>query len=190
MRPVILLTTVSILAPFTSVIAQEQPPVRPGDRVRVTHECRTTVRQDPLGKTHTRCRKDKGTLAAATADSIVLGVDERGTQLTLPVASVTRLEVSRGRKSRVALGAGIGALTGAATLAVIGANLNVCDGGYEGACAGVGAGVGAVGGALVGLVIGAVTKTDRWEEVPLDQLRVSLAPQRDGQFALGLSFAF
>jgi hypothetical protein len=46
------------------------------------------------------------------------------------------------------------------------------------------------GGAAVGLVVGAFTKTDRWEEVPLDRLRVSIVPQRDGRFALGVSVSF
>ena len=49
--------------------------------------------------------------------------------------------------------------------------------------------VGAAGG-IVGVIIGYGIKTDRWEEVPLDQLRVSLAPQRDGGFALGFSVRF
>ncbi len=31
---------------------------------------------------------------------------------------------------------------------------------------------------------------DRWQEVPLDRLRVSVAPQRDGRFGLGLSVRF
>jgi hypothetical protein len=57
-------------------------------------------------------------------------------------------------------------------------------------CFGVGAIVVAVPSAFVGGIIGAFIKTDRWEEVPLDRLRVSFAPQRDGRFALGLSVAF
>jgi hypothetical protein len=46
--------------------------------------------------------------------------------------------------------------------------------------------IGAVAGGLVGYFI----KTDRWEEVPLERLRVSLAPQLDGGFALGFSVGF
>jgi len=42
---------------------------------------------------------------------------------------------------------------------------------------------------VVGAITGAFIKTDRWEEVPLDRLQVSFAPQRDG-FAVGLSVAF
>ncbi len=42
----------------------------------------------------------------------------------------------------------------------------------------------------MGAMTGSFIKADRWEEVPLDQLRVSFAPERDGRFAFGLSVAF
>ena len=49
-------------------------------------------------------------------------------------------------------------------------------------------------GTVAGLIAGAVIKTDCWtdcwEAVPLERLRVSLAPQRDGRFALGFSVSF
>jgi hypothetical protein len=38
--------------------------------------------------------------------------------------------------------------------------------------------------------VGALIKTDRWEEVPLDRLRVSFAPKRDGRFTVGFRIAF
>ena len=47
-----------------------------------------------------------------------------------------------------------------------------------------------LGGAVVGTLIGSAVKTDRWEEVPLDRLRLQVAPQRDGRFGLGLSVRF
>ena len=46
------------------------------------------------------------------------------------------------------------------------------------------------GGGLVGGTVGYFNKTERWEEIPLDQLRVSLNPQREGGFALGFSVRF
>ena len=49
---------------------------------------------------------------------------------------------------------------------------------------------GALLGAGVGAVVGYFIKTDRWEEISLDRLRVSFAPQRDGGFVLGLSVEF
>ena len=57
---------------------------------------------------------------------------------------------------------------------------------------------GALGG-IVGGFVGHNIKTERWEEVPLEcrfcrvikqRLRVSLALQRDGRFALGFSIRF
>ncbi len=53
-----------------------------------------------------------------------------------------------------------------------------------------GAGVGVLVGGLLGLGIGALIKTDRWEEVPLDQFRVSLVPQWNGGRALGVAVSF
>ncbi len=47
--------------------------------------------------------------------------------------------------------------------------------------------VGAIAGWLVGVPF---FKTERWKQVPLDRLRVSVVPQRDGRFALGFSVAF
>ncbi len=37
---------------------------------------------------------------------------------------------------------------------------------------------------------GYLIKTERWEEIPLERLRLGLAPQRDGGFALGFSVRF
>jgi hypothetical protein len=49
-----------------------------------------------------------------------------------------------------------------------------------------------VGGALgmIGGVLVARKPVDRWEEVPLGRLRLSVGPQRDGRFAFGASVAF
>jgi hypothetical protein len=42
----------------------------------------------------------------------------------------------------------------------------------------------------MGAGIGALIKTGGWQEVSLEHLRVSFAPQRDARFALGLSVSF
>ncbi len=100
--------------------------------------------------------------------------------LLVPVASINRLEGSRGRKSNWAEGAGIGLLVGAATGAIIGLASDTDSGGFAPCCtaetlAAVGALVfGGVGG-VIGLIIGASTTTERWVEVPLDRLRVRFA---------------
>ena len=49
--------------------------------------------------------------------------------------------------------------------------------------------LGAIGG-LAGGIAGNFIKTERWEEIPLERLRVSLAPQGDGGFSLGFSVRF
>ncbi len=57
-------------------------------------------------------------------------------------------------------------------------------------CIATGAVIGFFGGALVGALIGAGIREDRWNEVSLSRLRVSLRPQRDGTFGLGASVRF
>jgi hypothetical protein len=54
----------------------------------------------------------------------------------------------------------------------------------------MGAGVGGLVGLVVGLGVSPLIKTERWEEVPLDRLRVSVAPQRDRRLGIGLAVAF
>ena len=107
----------------------------------------------------------------------------------LPIDVITRLEVIRGRKGRTAEGAIIGAgfMGGLMSLAAISACGQLsCSAGEVvrkvGFAAAIGAGIGAL--------IGSAFTGDRWEEVPLDQLRVSVVPQRDGRFGLGLSVRF
>ena len=102
---------------------------------------------------------------------------------------MTRLEVSRGRKSRWLSGMGLGLLAGAGIGAFAGGFSSSCTHEWGSLCTMVGAGTGASLGLLTGLTIGALVMTDRWEEVSLDRLRVSFVPQRDG-FAVGMRFAF
>ncbi len=193
MRHATILVAILAFTPLANATAQV--PVRPGARVRISHDCRTRTLSS--GATRIDCRTEKGTLAALTADSVVLRIGEPATPLAVSLASVTRLDLYRGRRSL----AGRGALIGLVVLGGFGAiaGFNLCE--LDETQAGCGLGdhlLGSVyGGALFGLlgiVIGAVTgaliKTDRWEEVPLDRLRVSFVPQRDGRFALGLSVRF
>jgi hypothetical protein len=52
--------------------------------------------------------------------------------------------------------------------------------------AGIGAGVGLLGGTVVGFTTGAV----RWVPIPLDDVRMGLAPLQSGDTGLGLSVSF
>jgi hypothetical protein len=68
-------------------------------------------------------------------------------------------------------------------------DLDFCSA-FAGTATAGGAAAGALGGLVAGALIGRLVKTDRWQEVPLDRLRVSFEPQRDGRFGLGLSVKF
>ena len=118
-------------------------------------------------------------------DTLILGATE------CPLASVTRLDVSRGLKSNGGVGAAIGfpagaLLTVAYCKAVDKTGCELFDDDLTPFLALV---FGALGG-VVGGIVGHNIKTDRWEEVPLERLRVSLTPQPDGRFALGFSVGF
>ena len=130
------------------------------------------------------------------SDIIVLETGEIGAHTRIPLASVTRFELSRGKSRHAGRGALIGLGIGAGGGAIIGAIAEVSGERYcidTCAAAGVLTAFTAIGLAIPGLVIGTVAgaliKTDRWEEVPLDRVRVSLAPTRDG-VSLGMRIAF
>ena len=45
-------------------------------------------------------------------------------------------------------------------------------------------------GAVVGTLIGAAIRRDRWETIPIEQLRLGVSQQRHGGVMLSASFAF
>jgi hypothetical protein len=177
------LFAVLVLAPSTDAIAQAQP-LLPGQRVRVT--------APTLG-----INKQVATFQTLENDMLVMSADST---MRCPIAAVIRLDVHRGQKSRIGKAALIGSLVGASVGAAAGAVLaGRCEGstshlvgpdcgpGYIGAGAVVVGGV----GALVGVGIGALSgPTHKWEEIPLNRLRVSVVPQQGGRFALGVSLRF
>ena len=105
---------------------------------------------------------------------------------------MTRLDVSRGQKSNALLGAGIGLAAGALGAVVF------CEFVEKGSCELFDDDItleaalitGAIGGVAGGGVVGYFIKTDRWEEFPLERLRVSLSPQRDGRVRARVSVRF
>ena len=162
---------ICILGGASTKIAAQEPLVS-GSRVRVTApDC--------------ALRGEAATFRTLRADTLVLETTE------CPLASVTRFDVSRGQKSHALLGAGIGFTAGALGAVVI------CKVVEKGSCELTDDDItleaalitGAIGGLAAGIA-GYFIKTDRWEEVPLERLRVSLTPQRDGRFALGFSVTF
>ncbi len=173
----ICLSAALLVLPLTTALAQQQPPpLEPGARVRIT--------APDLG-----IEKQEATFQALRGDTLAVTADSA---MALSLSSVTRLDVYRGQKSNLLLGMGIGFAAGAGLGALMDAAVD-CEEDFdfsdESTCVGFAPAGGAVGGLLVGTTAGLLIKSDRWEEVPLDRLRVSLVPRRDG-FALGLSVAF
>jgi hypothetical protein len=133
---------------------------------------------------------------ALTADSVVVRLLEEAERLVFPLDSLERLDVYRGRARATGRGTFVGVATGLVIGLVIGLDsrakceercVSMCE--RCGRDAVVGATLGPMRGAAVGAGVGALIKTNRWEEVPLDRIRVSFAQKRDG-LALGLSVSF
>jgi len=172
-----------LLAPFSTVSAQEPLPIEPGQRVRVTAAGLGMNKQ------------------AATFHSLDGGILTVTTDSTLqcPLSDVTRLDVHQGRHGHPWRGAGIG--FGAGVVAGVFTALLVCQGQQGQDCydestdmtwliAEISGASGGLVGAGIGALIGANVKTDRWEEVPLDELRVHSLVTPDGRFGLGVSLRF
>ena len=181
-----ILVAILTFVPLASATAQEPPPVKVGDRVRVTAS---------------GIRKQAGRLEALSADTLVVAVAD--STVTFPVASVTRLEVSHGIDFS---GVGVGAIIGGSALGSLGllAGLGAaheCGPGFielfceysaedvllvTAVMVVVGAAVGSVFGLLASIGDG-----ESWERVGPPALRnLSVAPQRDGRLGLGLSVRF
>lgn len=136
-----------------------------------------------------------GTLLALRPDTIVVGNSKT---LELAISSLTKLEVSRGKESKARTGGMIGFVGGAVAGAVIciasecSFTVGSGDGGsdplYDNPL--VSTGLAAIlGGAVgygVGVLIGSTIKVERWEEIPLDQLRLMTAPSPGGGLSVGL----
>jgi hypothetical protein len=207
------LTTALLVAGPVAAATAQQETLEPGARVRVTAvgyglgakvpallidvegdgADTLVLRPDPMGA------ESELRLPWEVPDMIGSGTRE----VRVPVAFVEKLELFRGRGTsgaRVAKTAVLGAAGGAMIGLVIrflSSLPPLCIEFLEsGVCVseepqpaswGIVA-LGATGGAVVGGLYG-LTPKDRWEEVPLDQLRVSFVPGRDG-FAVSISVAF
>ena len=173
-----------LVIPYTTLSAQPILPVEPGARVRV-------MICEPALNSRDSCERNVGTLLSLSTNTMTVRTDS---VLALPLATVAKLEVIKGRNN---LPVYVGMITGALGGAVVGVVTASGEHQPRGALdfglylhdPEVAAVVGALLGSFVGGVVGTFFRTDRWEEVPLDRLQVSFAPRRDG-FALGLSVWF
>ena len=177
-RAVLYLVAVALLPPVQAISAQRLP-IRPGQRINVRSSA-------------TRPDRIEGIYVGTIGDTLYAQTLGSGRSVAIPVASVTRIERWAGhrfRQSNIGRGALYGALVGGFVGFV---GLSNQSGSIVQFSAGQSVGIAvlfAAIGAVPGAIAGALIKTDRCEEVPLDRMRVSFAPQRDG-FALGLSVSF
>jgi hypothetical protein len=157
--------------PLAPLAGQQAMPIQPGARVRVT-------------ALHLDLVRHVGTLARVDADTLVVDATP------VPIQWISELDVSRGRKSHWLAGMGIGFLAGAGVGALVGAT--ACTGGdlyIPEACALIGAGLFGAIGIPVGTLIGAAVRTDRWEAIPLDRIRVRAFRRGDGRLSLAVSLS-
>jgi hypothetical protein len=153
------------LVPTATAVAQVAP-LTAGQRVRVT------APELGIHKLPALFQERRGDVLVLRADSTV----------SLPVTAVTQLEVHDGRHGHLWRGVGVGALAGAAAGVLAGPALSQCPSQgcdtspvLQSAVGGVAFGL---AGGLVGGLVGALAKTDRWVDLPLDQVRVSIAERR------------
>jgi hypothetical protein len=167
---------VAAVAP-SAAVAQEPTPVQPGQRVRV----RSLLAHRPVVT---------GAVESIGRDTLVVR-PEAGAAAAIPLSSIARLEVSRGRHSRWLTGLVVGAGAGAVTGAIIGAATHDEDDWLF--SAGENAVLGAVLftpiGALTGTVIGLLVKTERWKSVPLDRVRPTVGGGSHGRVTVGIAVA-
>jgi len=164
-----LVAVLAAVAP-TEILSQDKPSIKPGSRVRVTAPSVFDKRV-------------AGTVSEVKSDTLAVSVEEGVSVLLVSLKDVTRLEVSHGRRSHAGLGAKIGAMTGFVTgFVLVVATYEECTGfcpapdpGPVGTAAIAGLAFG-IGGAALGAIVGALIKTDRWEEIPLDELRIEPSP--------------
>jgi hypothetical protein len=150
------------------IAAQTTPPVEEGSRVRLSL----------AGPDEKRLT---GTVAAVGGESLSLVAGGGRDTTTVPLRSISRLELSRGRRSMeggALLGGAIGAGLGAAgTLVWVASSCFKTGTSSGGNCptGGTAAGVilaGGAGGALVGVLV----RPERWVRVGWTGLRASVGP--------------
>jgi hypothetical protein len=190
MKPAIVVPSAVVFLCLTlGAGAQSEPPLTPGQRVRVTAAA-------PGRFTGTLT----ATLMNVDADRVMLFDPQNGAVTELPTSSILRLEVSQGRRRHTRKGLLIGTAVGLGYGAFVYASQleepQGC-GGYNTepphACskgeAAVFAGVMAATYAGAGAFLGHHKQTEVWSAAPVERLKVTLQLQRDGG-RIGMAFRF
>jgi hypothetical protein len=158
--------------------AADAPALASGNKVRITAPQFGT---EPI----------VATVAGFVGDTLVLATDERGTHyLAVPVRSITKLELSRGKAAGLTIaGAAIGLLVGGvvgAAIATAGEDERPRQGwpvgdvtiGEEGLADATGVLLGGVAGAFLGAMIGHSLSSERWTTITLRGGNVAVTPWR------------
>jgi hypothetical protein len=165
--------------PVAPVHAQAQATwPEPGTRVRVTSTCDADQRQAERSPA-SRCSV-VGTFVRAQAGALAIVVADSTSRLRL--ADVSLFEVSRSMRSHRLLGAASGMVVGGAITFVVlsrGGSTSKCDrsANQDALSSTECLGLTVLGGAVVaglGAVAGGFLRTERWEEVRLERLRVGI----------------
>lgn len=190
-----LIAVLVIVVPLSASSAQERTTIQIGERLRITAPQEGLVQRI-------------GTLAAIEADTLVVKsrmthhekyaarVHSTSAQVAIRVfiPSITQLELVTGRESHWLKGIGVSVITGLVVGAGMGALAGAGDECSELPCgAGVGAIAGGIAGGLIGIpvgvIVGGLWRTDRWQEVSLDGLRISATRDLDGGVGLAIWFS-
>ena len=171
------------------LLAQQPATLAPGARVRITWlEDRWTL---------------IGNLRAVRGDTVVAYDTATGTETAVPLAWLRLLEVSQGRGTGFTL-AVLGAAAGGAAGVLLARTLwrpheDPCSTPQVGVCIDLSVHLdreattflGGLAGAIVlGLVGHSFDAVEHWESVPLDRIRVGLAPLPAGRLGLGAAVSF
>lgn len=154
---------------------------RPSPRLEPGHRIRVRVRE-------AQPSRQAGTLVALTADSLVLRTGTAATaasdatRAAIPVAAITRVEVSTGVHRQVFAGAVYGGQVGL---------IGMLAGSLAGAwIAGDAESMAMFAGGLVaGAAIGAAVEKENWRRRPLGSIRVAVVPLPAGGLGIGLGLA-
>lgn len=184
--------TLLLFVPSLGLFAQAPAsPPETGTRLRVTLSC-----EGPTRSTTARECRAKGRLVRWQSDTVVLAGE--GSAASYALSSIRGVEVSRGHRSYRLAGAGTGLVLGAGVTYLVlnsGGSTAPCDQDANQdamsseECLGLTA-LGAVAGAGLGFLIGGLFRTERWEEIPLDRLRMGIGPSPGGRLTLALRISF
>lgn len=187
------LTLIFLIVLCTPSPGPAQTPVLAwGQRVRVAYRCKLARDQVTECRESRSPRRNTGYVQSVDADTLRMRAEESDAELAIPSSSIAQLWVVEGRKGNFWTGFGIGLLAGGVIGGAIGSTEEFCImswGDCGQAATGIGVVIGAPAGALLGGVVGLLIRSDRWEEVPLDGLRVGVVPQHDG-LGIGVSVSF